>query len=254
MLSSDNNASGRILSGPELAFAEADLAQIIPLELVFERWLQDGTRSGTEPLLEREQRLGASTLPAEGLRLIYEVAVTELASAVARGHVSGLFGRPLHQRIVRHPATHSAKQTQDVLPRGVIVQKSVSLAIGNRLMLCSCLGDHRLTHADYLHIGRTFSLSRKAIDHAATNPQTVDPVDVFGMADGMVSPFLPPHHAEKIAALVLAPWPITWEQEETDVAISLSLWESLLIPVCCIRSIVRKYAAKVYSSIPVIEL
>ena len=103
-------------------------------------------------------------------------------------------------------------------------------------------------------IGSALALPRKAIDHATINPATVDPVAAFGMADGMVSPFFPPQRPSKVDALVLLPWLSQWEEQETEVAISLSLWESLLLPVRCLRPLVCDYAVVAYPHPPILEL
>ena len=50
------------------------------------------------------------------------------------------------------------------------------------------------------------------------------------MQPGMVSPFLHPEQAAHLSALVLLPWRELWEAQEREVALSLSLWESLALP------------------------
>jgi hypothetical protein len=38
------------------------------------------------------------------------------------------------------------------------------------------------------------------------------------------------------------------------VAVSLSLWESLLLPAACLRPLIRSYAARAYPELPVLAL
>jgi hypothetical protein len=38
------------------------------------------------------------------------------------------------------------------------------------------------------------------------------------------------------------------------VAISLSLWESLVLPLCCLRPLVRSYARRAYPEVRIVEL
>ncbi len=71
---------------------------------------------------------------------------------------------------------------------------------------------------------------------------------------GMVSPFLHPERAAKLSALVLLPWRELWEAQEREVALSLSLWESLVLPVRCLRPLLRRYARRAYPQVRLIEL
>ena len=53
---------------------------------------------------------------------------------------------------------------------------------------------------------------------------------------------------------MLLPWPKRWEDQEREVAISLSLWESLALPLRCLRPLVRDYARRAYLQVRLIEL
>jgi len=70
----------------------------------------------------------------------------------------------------------------------------------------------------------------------------------------MVSPFLHPSHHTGLGALVLLPWPEQSEAQVQEVAISLSLWESLVLPLRCLRQLIRGYAKRAYPGVHVIEL
>ena len=74
------------------------------------------------------------------------------------------------------------------------------------------------------------------------------------MLPGMVSPFLRPMRATRLAALVVLPWPRCWEAQMREVAISLSLWESLVLPLSCLRPLLRSYAARAYPEVRLIDL
>ena len=74
------------------------------------------------------------------------------------------------------------------------------------------------------------------------------------MQPGMVSPFLHPERGAQLSALVLLPWRERWEAQAREVAISLSLWESLALPVRCMRPLVRQYARRAYPEVRLIEL
>ncbi len=74
------------------------------------------------------------------------------------------------------------------------------------------------------------------------------------MLPGMVSPFVPPLRSARVAAVVLLPWPRWWEEQERKGAVSLSLWESLLLPLHCLRAIVCCYVRCAYPYAHLIEL
>ena len=67
------------------------------------------------------------------------------------------------------------------------------------------------------------------------------------MLPGMVSPFLPPLHPSRLVAVVQTPWSADWEDLGYAVGVSLSLFESLLLPLRCFRAILRQYAARAYA-------
>lgn len=231
-----------------------DLSRLLSLEDTFETWLATGATEVGNTLHLREHALGAATLSSASLRLIYEIANRQIEVLPTREHVSARLRRPLHQRIVRHEATLSASETQSVLPQGVLVQKTVSLKMGGKLIVCSCVGDERLERQHVRDIASALALPRRASGRCTINPGRLDPVAVFGMAAGMISPFFPPQRQTRVDALVLVPWPPEWEDQQREVTVSLSLWESLLLPLVCLTSLVRCYAAASYPHIPLIEL
>jgi hypothetical protein len=57
-----------------------------------------------------------------------------------------------------------------------------------------------------------------------------------------------------LGALVLLPWPEQSEAQAREVAISLSLWESLVLPLRFLRLLIRSYARRAYPGVRVIEL
>ena len=68
------------------------------------------------------------------------------------------------------------------------------------------------------------------------------------MSPGMVSPFLPPFHPNRLVAVVQVPWPADWDDQGKAVGVSLSLFESLILPLSCFRAILRQYARRAYAS------
>src|SRR5207248_456008 len=129
-----------------------------------------------------------------------------------------------------HPTTLRAQEKQALLPRGVHVQKTVSLLLGGRLLLVTSIGDRQFKRAERFALAAHLGLSRKASHRATLNPPSCIAERDFGLLRGMVSPFLPPGFGIGLHAVVQLSWPQEWEDDGQYVAISLSPCESLLIP------------------------
>jgi hypothetical protein len=160
----------------------------------------------------------------------------------------------LHTRLVRHRHSHSAWVSEALLPPGVLVQKTVTLALGELLVLCTGVGAWRLSRQDLHAIVKALGLPNRKNRHTTINPASFQTGEEFGMLPGMVSPFLRPLHATRLAALVMLPWPRCWEAQRREVAISLSLWESLMLPLGCLCSLLRSYAVRAYPEVRLIDL
>ena len=59
---------------------------------------------------------------------------------------------------------------------------------------------------------------------------------------------LPLLHPTCLVAVVQAPWSTDWDDMGCAVGVSLSLFESLLLPLHCFRAILRQYAARAYAT------
>jgi len=237
-----------------LRHIEQNLYRLPSLEQTFEAWDTAGSPPALHDLELRQELLGAATLSSVSLRLLYAIATEHISALQTQDDLSAWYRRPLNQRILRHAATLSAAETQALLPTGVLVQKTVSLAMARKLLMCTSLGDQHLERADLRVMADELTLPRRAARQCTINPAMYDPITYFGVQPGMVSPFLHPRHARRLAAMVLIPWPKEWEEREREVAVSLSLWESLLLPSRCLREIVCGYARQAYPQILMIEL
>jgi hypothetical protein len=162
--------------------------------------------------------------------------------------------RPLHARLLRHGNSLSAVETQALLPPGVLVQKTVSMTLAETLFLCTGAGSQRVNRKQLRAISAALALPRRSARKCTVNDTASNPVEIFAMQPGMVSPFLHPHHERAFDVLVLLPWPERWEAREQEVAISLSLWESLILPLGCLRPLLRSYARRAYPEVRFIEL
>jgi hypothetical protein len=240
-----------------LQLAEEVLYDWPPLEGVFLHWHTHGVNTTTPGitslLLRREQMLGVATLSGASIRLLYECAA-DCLRRLAMPVYSPWDSRPLHARLLRHGPSQRAAETQALLPPGVLVHKTVSVSLGERLLLCSGVGIGSLTRWQLRDIAAALALPFRTLKWCTINPSAHTSVDAFAMLPGMVSPFLHPERAAHLSALVLLPWPQRREAQEREVAISLSLWESLALPVRCLRPLVRGYARRAYPQVRLIEL
>jgi hypothetical protein len=207
-------------------------------------------------LARRKQLLGPTTLSGASIQLLYECATDSLRRLSLPGQELHCpwESRPLHARLLRHGPTLSAAETQALLPPGVLVHKTVSMTLAETLLLCTSVGPQRLTRQQLHTIAAVLEMPRRAAKQCTVNPVTSNPVETFAMQPGMVSPFLHPSHHTGLGALVLLPLLERSEAQEHEVAISLSLWESLVLPLRCMHQLIRSYAKRAYLRVRVIEL
>jgi hypothetical protein len=240
-----------------LRLAEEILYDLPPLEGVFLHWHTHGltaTTPGITSLLhQREQLLGGATLSGASITLLYECA-TDCLRRLPMPVYSPWDSRPLHARLLRHGPSLRAAETQVLLPPGVLVQKTVSVSLGECLLLCTGVGTRSLTRWQLRDMAAALALPHRTLKRCMINASTHTSVEAFAMLPGMVSPFLHPERAAHLSALVLLPWRELWEAQEQEVAIALSLWESLALPIRCLRPLVRRYARRAYPQVRLIEL
>ncbi len=239
---------------PYLQRLEHFLWYLPPLTAVFETWDTSAATHISRALLVRELMLGEATLPGASMQLLYEIAATLMQSGEPGKDLPQREKRPLHQRLIRHAATQSAEETQSVLPPGALVQKTVSVEMDGKLLLYSGVGAQPITRRQVHTLAAKLSLFRRATKRCTLNPATCDPVQEFEMLPGMVSPFLRPLRPTRLAALALVSWPRRWEEQAYEVAISLSPWESLLLPLRSLKAVLYSYARQAYPDLPVVEL
>ena len=243
---------------PTPSLLEEILYDLPPLEGVLLHWQRHGTTALTPGIRSlfsrREQLLGPATLPGASIQLLATCASTSL-ERLPEDELSTVWERrPLHARLVRHRPSLSASETQELLPPGVLVQKTVTLALGESLVFCTGAGTQSLSRKAQHAIAKALGLSHRRSRHATINPESCETIKAFGMLPGMVSPFLRPERATRLTALLLLPWPTRWDIQLREVAISLSLWESLVLPLGCLRPLLRSYAACAYPAVRLLDL
>jgi len=243
-----------------LRLLEEVLYELPPLEGVFLHWHTYGvtaTTAGMHSLLaRRKQLLGPTTLSGASIQLLYACASDSLRRMSLPGQdlLSAWESRPLHARLLRHGPSLSAAKTQVLLPPEVMVHKTVSMTLGETLLLCTGVGPKRLKRQQLHAIAAALALPRRTVKQCTINPVTSNPVETFAMQSGVVSPFLDPSHHTKLGALVLLQKPERWEAQAREVAISLSLWESLVLPLCYLYQLIGSYARRAYPGVRIIEL
>ena len=235
---------------------EEILYDLPPLEGIFLHWHTYGVTSTTPGMISlltrRRQLLGPATLSAPSLQLLAACATDALRHV--QGSASRWDQRPLHTRLVRHRLSLSAAETQALLPPGVLVHKTASVALAESLLLCTGAGTQNLQRWQLQAVASALGLPRQTAKSYYINTATCGSVELFGMPPSMVSPFLHPSSPTGLTALVLLPWPKRGKEQIQEVAISLSLWESLLLPLPCLQPLIRRYAARAYPEVPVLEL
>lgn len=187
-----------------------------------------------ERLDRRETDMGAGTMAAEAIELLMRVA--------------GEHGiRDLAVRIHHHEPTYSASAKQFHLPKGVLVQKTLSLKCGNAYQLATGVGPWHISR----QIRRSF-VARDVLPSSANNSFTINPAsfDVASellLAPGMVSPFLKPRLVSRLERVVILE-PV--DLDDAQFAVSLSLLESLVLPVRHFVGIVSDYLSAALPHLP----
>jgi hypothetical protein len=247
-------------TGLPLHVLEEMLYDLPPLEGVFLHWQRYGASSMTQGIASlfsrRQQLLGSATLPGASIQLLAQVASACLHALPGGGLQGAWETRPLHARLLRHaPCQHAAEKAAR-LPPGVLAHRSEALVLGESLALCTGAGTRSLSRQERRLITAMLGLPMRESKRPALHPAASMPGDseAFDVSQGLLSPFLPPQRQTAFNALVLLPWPRWCEVQACEVALSLSLWESLLLPLGSLRPLLRNYAAHAFPWVRVLDL
>jgi hypothetical protein len=155
--------------------------------------------------------------------------------------------------VVNHAPTFTAAETQAVLPQGCLVQKTITGRVADKLILWTGVGDFRVTRVLRKMANQKLGFTTKR-DHNF-NPVEIDPFLFYGVRPGMVSPFLirDTPATSQLTALFALDWS-SYSANTTSVAVSLSLTESLIMPVRELEGVLHTYARAVYSELPIFTL
>lgn len=206
------------------------------LHTIFTRYAY-GTGDFLHALVRREAALGAATIPKESLVLLCTLLQPHLPD--------------LASSLLWHEASVTAAQTQQLLPAGVAVQKSVTVQLCDRLVLVTGVGDFRLQRDHRQTLAKQLSLPRRVLTQCTINPGHIDPQHTYGLLEGMVSPFFARHWSTGLSAIASVP---TTAYESALIAISLSRYESLLVPQVVFPILLQHYARLTYPDLRFIHL
>jgi hypothetical protein len=103
---------------------EQRLSWLPPLQQTFAAWHTAGATEAVHLLDRREVLLSTATLSSASLRLLYESLSQHIQVLHPLKPLSAWHTRPLHERIAFHAASHSAAQTQAVLPPGALATRN----------------------------------------------------------------------------------------------------------------------------------
>ena len=229
---------GPFLLGPVRLFNQTDpdfeeieriVESLPPLAQICDR-LEHGTGSDGE-LMQRGKDLSVATLAAESLQLLLEVAKDQ-----------GVTG--LDRRVIRHKPSFSAADKQAILPNALVL-KAVTILIEDKFVLCSSLGDLKISRKLLREVGAALGLPRKF--NSYINPAAFIPEIELGLLRGMVSTFFSPGRMTRLRLVSLI---IPSSSQLSDVAVSLSPCESLLLPGGLFPAIAKTYAERAYPYIP----
>jgi hypothetical protein len=186
----------------------------------------------TEALEARSRALGVTTLPGQTLLHLLSLYQQHVSSDLASS-------------IIWHQPSVTAGEKAALL-NGHLVQKSITVQFEDALVLCSGIGDFRLSHALLREIARARGLKKRVHKHLQINPLEFPPEYLYGMLEGMVSPFLPPGRMPCLDAVVFLAPPMASVDRNKQVAISISPFESLLVPFSSFQALLYAYADTTY--------
>lgn len=186
-------------------------------------------------LKQRERRLSVATMAAESLKLLWEIARSE-----------GIID--LDRRIIQHKSSITAAETQALLT-DYHIQKTITILIENKFVLCSCIGDLKIQHNLLRKIATMLDLPHAGFN-SYINPPVFVPEIELGLLRGMVSTFFSPGRITQLSLVAF----ITSPNLSKEIAVSLSPFESVLLPYDLFPKIVKKYAEIAYPYLPFTEL
>jgi len=186
----------------------------------------------TEALEARDHALGMATLPSQTLLKLL---------SLYQQHVS----RDLAASVLWHRPSLSAREKTTILP-GYLIQKTLTLQLGGDLVMVSGVGDFKVDRPLIQQIIRALDLKKRVQKLVHINPREYPSESLYGILTGMVSPFLEPARSTTVQAVVFLKHLEIGGDWDKLVAISVSPFESLLVPIASFHTLLYAYAGATY--------
>jgi hypothetical protein len=196
-------------------------------------------------LQKRQQLLGVATLSWRSFSLLHEIISTVGVPNVIRRHSPSL------------RAAEKQALLDDLLDNErVLVNKTLTVRLGTMHLLCTGVGDFTLNRGLLSAVANELRLPKRIAKDCHINPADYSPEYELGLLTGMVSPFLSPSlSAHRLQAItLLTETEVGYEQREQTVAVSLSPFESLLVPLAQFRMLAQMYARRAYPALRWLEI
>ena len=184
-----------------------------------------------------QPRYDEAALPEQSVALMFDLCLRYGVEPVVRSH---------------RPSFSAAQKQRIVAPAEV--QKTVTVRLADATLLCTAIGDPLLSRELMREVAERLGLARSSVKRLHINPPSCDPLVEFGMAPGMVSPWLRPGQATSVRAIVLTGEPTPSTRDNMTVALSLSLRQSLFVPARILPEMLRDYAQRAYPQVAWIDL
>jgi hypothetical protein len=171
-------------------------------------------------LRQREKLLGVATLSCDTLVLLHEIVTNLRTYAVVMRHLASVSA-----------AAKIAMLNAGLDGVGILVNKTVTVRLGTTHVLCTGVDDFTLNRRLLSQVADELHLSKRIIKACRINPPDYSPEYELGLLTGMVSPFFAPTtQPERLRAMVLFEATEIGPTEAQLVTISLSPFESLVVP------------------------
>jgi hypothetical protein len=163
--------------------------------------------------------------------------------------------------IWRHTPSLRAADNQavlDAMPVNMRVwaNKTLTIRLGPMHLLCTGVGNFTLNRSLLSAVAHELRLPKRIVKDCHIIPADYSPEYELGLLTGMVSPFLSPalsaHRLHAVA--LLTETDVRGEQRPRMVAVSVSPFESLLVPLVQFRILAKMYARRVYPALRWLEI
>ena len=191
---------------------------------------------------QRESTLGVGTISAHAMSIVHELLTT----------------LQIPWSILHHTPSLTACDKQTIVAQhniSLLVNKTLSVSIGNTLVLITGMGDFTLRKVQITELGKQLGLSSNQRNRIEINPRWFSPEEHLCLRTGMVSPLFSMQQVHTPSLLhALAFLSSERTLPHMNIALSLSLEESLIVPVCAFQPLLSCFAQQAYPDLPLLSL